>query len=108
MLKPKRLAAPDEVPPIVLLADVVEHADVLPRFAPLALVPKRFPMTTSFVPTDQKAGSGVEAEDVGGAGRVSRRSCCAPVVEHADGIAHVGAAGIGAEEIADDDFVVRC
>ena len=49
MLKPNTLAVPEEVPPIVLPPTLSSTPTVFPTFAPLALVPKTLPMTTSLV-----------------------------------------------------------
>ena len=46
VLKPKTLAAPAEVPPIVLPAAPSVTPTPLPRLSPLASVPKRFPITS--------------------------------------------------------------
>ena len=74
-LKPKTFAAPAVVPPIVLLPATSTTPNSFPSSAPIALVPKKFPMTRSVVLSDQKAGV-VEAEDIGRRGRIPTNLCC--------------------------------
>ena len=40
-----------------------------------------------------------------GAGGGSPDACCSRLEQHADDVAHIGAGGIGAEEISDHNFV---
>ena len=104
VLKPNTFGSPRAVPPIVLLPLLISTPTELPRLSPLALVPKKFPSTSS-LPSMFKSRRCVEAEDIrvalgGAADRV------APAVdEHANGVGQVRAAGIGAEEVPDDNFV---
>ena len=77
----------------------------LPRFAPDRIRAEEIADDDVGRAVDLKAGRGVEAKDVGRAGRIPADRVVPRVIEQANHVAEIRSAGVGAEEIADDEFV---
>ena len=103
LLKPKTLAAPAEVPPIVLLPEIVLDADHVAQIRAAGIGAEEISDHHFVWAVDLKASDRVEAEDVCCAGRGAANRVVRRLEKHADGVAQVGAARVRSEEIPDDN-----